>query len=55
MKVIIYLGLDVSNLNIHKSKDLFEFAKRLYFQGQDITPFPVSVFPISVLKACGNP
>lgn len=49
MEVIKSLGLEVSSLKTHKSKDLFEFAKRVYYKDQEITPFP-----ISALKECGK-
>ncbi|AZT88622.1 RNA-dependent RNA polymerase [Loramyces juncicola mitovirus 1] len=49
MKVIKTLGLDISMMKTHKSKDLYEFAKRIYYKGQEITPFPVSA-----LKECGK-
>lgn len=42
MKTIKSLGLEISPLKTHKSKCLFEFAKRLYLNGEQITPFPIS-------------
>lgn len=33
-----------------KSKDLFEFAKRFFYKGQEISPFPVG----AVLSADGS-
>lgn len=42
MEVIQSLGLGVSPLKSHASKTLCEFAKRLIYKGQEITPFPIS-------------
>jgi len=42
LKVIKSLGLEVSELKTHSSKELYEFAKRLIYKGQEITPFPIS-------------
>jgi len=41
-EVILSLGLEVSNLKTHKSKNLVEFAKRLFYKSKEITPFPIS-------------
>lgn len=49
MEVISMLGLSYSKLKTHKSENFFEFAKRLYLDGVEITPFPVSA-----LKECGK-
>lgn len=42
MKVIKSLHVDYSLAKTHKSKDFFEFAKRIYYKGDEITPFPIS-------------
>lgn len=42
LKVIKSLGLEVSELKTHSSKEFYEFAKRLIYKGQEITPFPIS-------------
>lgn len=47
MIVIKDLGLEVSSLKTHKSKNFFEFAKRYFLDGVEITPFP-----FSALKEC---
>lgn len=49
LEVISQLGLDYSARKTHKSDCFFEFAKRLYLDGVEITPFPVSA-----LKNCGK-
>lgn len=36
------LGVGVSEAKTHISKDMFEFAKRLFLFGDEISPFPVS-------------
>jgi hypothetical protein len=41
-QVITDLGMDFSPLKTHESKTLFEFAKRLFYKGVEVTPFPVS-------------
>jgi len=40
--VIRNLGVEVSDLKTHKSTEFFEFAKRMFYKGQEITPFPIS-------------
>jgi hypothetical protein len=47
LKVIKDLGLEYSPLKTHTSLHLFEFAKRLFYKGNEITPFP-----FSALKEC---
>ena len=42
MKVIQRLGLDISVAKTHVSKRDFEFAKRIFLDGIEITPFPIS-------------
>lgn len=39
---IKFLGVDVSPLKTHKSSTFLEFAKRMIYKGQEITPFPIS-------------
>jgi hypothetical protein len=41
-EVITSLGVEFSPLKTHESKFLFEFAKRLFYKGEEITPFPIS-------------
>jgi hypothetical protein len=41
-EVITSLGVEFSPIKTHESKFLFEFAKRLFFKGEEITPFPIS-------------
>lgn len=36
------LGVEVSELKTHTSQQLYEFAKRLVYKGQEISPFPIS-------------
>jgi hypothetical protein len=47
MDVIKTLGLEYSPLKTHKSKNFFEFAKRYFLDGVEISPFP-----FSALKEC---
>jgi len=47
MKVIRDLGLEYSPLKTHKSERFYEFAKRYFLDGVEITPFP-----FSALKEC---
>jgi len=50
MQVISDLGLQYSPAKTHKSKDFYEFAKRIIVsKNEEITPFP-----ISALKNCGK-
>lgn len=42
LSLVTSLGIDVSLNKTHRSPDLFEFAKRLFFKGEEITPFPIS-------------
>ena len=42
LRVMASLGVEVSELKTHKSPDLFEFAKRLFYKGHEISPFPLS-------------
>lgn len=41
-EVILSLGVEISAIKTHESDKLFEFAKRLFLNGVEITPFPVS-------------
>lgn len=36
------LGVEVSVLKTHDSQYFFEFAKRLFYKGEEISPFPIS-------------
>nr|UOL49043.1 MAG: putative RNA-dependent RNA polymerase [Mitoviridae sp.] len=36
------LGVDVSPLKTHKSSTFLEFAKRMFYKGHEISPFPIS-------------
>jgi len=42
IQVINSLGVEVSTLKTHKSKNFFEFAKRYFYMGEEITHFPIS-------------
>lgn len=44
------LRVPISKMKTHKSKDICEFAKRWYFQGTEITAFPIH----SVMKNLGR-
>lgn len=49
IQVIRSLGVEISELKTHKSQNFFEFAKRMFIKGQEITPFP-----FSALKECSK-
>jgi hypothetical protein len=40
--VITSLGVEVSKVKTHKSKNFFEFAKRYFYHSKEITHFPIS-------------
>jgi len=42
LSLIKSLGVEVSMSKTHQSSTLYEFAKRLVYKGQEITPFPIS-------------
>jgi len=42
VEVITQLGVNFSPLKTHESTKLFEFAKRLFLNGTEISPFPIS-------------
>jgi len=48
-EVITSLGVEFSTLKTYESKHFFEFAKRLWFKGAEISPFPMSA-----LQECGK-
>lgn len=39
---ILSLGVEISEAKTHVSCDSFEFAKRFFSQGEEISPFPIS-------------
>jgi len=39
---ILSLGVEVSEAKTHVSDDTFEFAKRFFIKGVEVSPFPVS-------------
>jgi len=44
-EVMASLGVEISDIKTHESSKLFEFAKRLFLNGVEITPFPISSLP----------
>lgn len=44
------LGVEISDIKTHESEKLFEFAKRLFLNGTEITPFPLSAISESSRK-----
>lgn len=42
MEVMTSLGLEFSEKKTHISRTLFEFAKRTFHNGEEITPFPIA-------------
>jgi hypothetical protein len=49
MELLLAIGVDYSPAKTHISKDMFEFAKRIFYKGKEISPFP-----ISALHECGK-
>lgn len=49
IKIMTALGVEVSELKTHSSPYFLEFAKRLFYKGQEISPFP-----LSALQQTGN-
>jgi hypothetical protein len=49
ISLISSLGIDYSKAKTHKSKNFFEFAKRIFYKGVEISPFPYSA-----LRECGK-
>lgn len=43
-KIIGQLGVEISTLKSYESPHLFEFAKRIFYKGVEISPFPMSGF-----------
>lgn len=43
-KILKTLGVETSPLKTHVSKDTYEFAKRWYQNGREVTPFPILAF-----------
>lgn len=41
-EIIQNLGVDISKLKTHTSVDTFEFAKRWYHKGEEVSPFPIA-------------
>jgi len=42
MSLLSSLHVDYSPTKTHKSKDFYEFAKRLIYKKEEISPFPIS-------------
>jgi hypothetical protein len=49
-KAITELGVTFSPLKTHSSDTLFEFSKRLFLDGKEITPFPISSLRSSIKR-----
>jgi len=49
IKMINSLHIEISLAKTHRSEHFFEFAKRIFYKGEEISPFP-----ISSLKECGK-
>jgi len=47
-KLLVEIGVEYSPHKTLTSKGLFEFAKRVFFQGKEVTPFPLSGLKESV-------
>jgi len=42
MSLLVQLGIEFSKAKTHKSKEFYEFAKRIFYQGVEVSPFPYS-------------
>jgi len=42
MSLLRQLNIEYSKAKTHKSKDFYEFAKRIFYQGVEVSPFPYS-------------
>jgi len=42
LEVMNELGVEISKVKTHIGEDLFEFAKRFYYKGSEITQFPIT-------------
>lgn len=56
IKVMTGLGVEISKLKTHTSKYAFELAKRWFYKGTEITPFPIGaiasdVTPLGIANA----
>lgn len=49
LSTISMLGLEYSPMKTHISENFYEFAKRVFMDGKEISPFPYSA-----LKECGK-
>jgi len=47
MKVIKSLHVEYSPAKTHRSQDFFEFAKRVFYKGEEVSPFPISALRAS--------
>lgn len=47
LSLLKQLDIEYSKAKTHKSKDFYEFAKRIFYQGVEVSPFPYSA-----LKEC---
>lgn len=43
-ELVSLLGVHVSEAKTHCSKEFFEFAKRYFYQREEISPFPIGSF-----------
>jgi len=50
MTLLTELGVDYSSSKTHRSKTLFEFAKRYFYKGDSDRFLEITPFPISALK-----
>lgn len=44
------LDVPISDAKTHTSKDVYEFAKRWFFKGREVSPFPISALPETIKK-----
>jgi len=46
-KLILSLGVEISETKTLESKDSFEFAKRFFYKGEEVTSFPTQAISIT--------
>lgn len=45
------LGVEVNLAKSHISEEMFEFAKRVFLNGVEISPFPISALPNTISRS----
>lgn len=47
IRLMTSYGVSISKLKTHVSVNFYEFAKRMYYKGHEVTPFPISALKSS--------